>query len=197
MRPNFNKYPSGVVPVVIQDTRTGRVLRTGFMNRKAYKRTIRDGVVTLLDLENSEVSENDQLISASYPVQELFVEKSGRSILIKSDSAKVQDNGNSITEFGERNIRYGYLPELERFVRKKIAKPAKSSRTTRLMNRGISQIAKKLGEEAVELVIEAVGDDDELLKGEASDLLYHIIVLLAARDIPLDEVLDVLRKRRK
>ncbi len=197
MRPKFDKSPSGLIPAVVQDGRTGRVLSAGFMSKKAYKKTVKSGVVNLFTQNNKKQSSETDNGYETLNVLDVLVERGGMALLIKTQTSSSVKETSLLTDFGEQNTRYGYLPELERFIRKKINKPVKSSRTTRLVNRGVAQIAKKIGEEAVELVIEVLNDDDELLKSEVSDLLYHLMVLLAAKDIPLDEVIEVLRKRRK
>ena len=199
MRPNFSSSSYGFVPAVVQDGKTGRVLTVGFMNRKAYKRTLKSGLVTLFSPKKNRLASEFEIDGegGNLEVLSLRTDCTGESILISTRSNGPVCRKGKDTCFGERNERYGYLLELERFIRKRIAKPAKSSQTSRLIERGVAQISKKLGEEAVELVIEAINGGDELLKEEASDLLYHFMVMLAARDIPLDDVLDVLKKRRK
>lgn len=197
MRPKFDKSSGGLIPAVVQDGRTGRVLSAGFMSKKAYKKTVKSGTVNLYAPDSKKKTDDTENGRETLDISEILIERSGTAILIKAHSDSSIKDTACATGFGEENTRYGYLPELERFIRKKIKNPVKSSRTTRLVDRGATQIAKKLGEEAVELVIEAMGEDNELLKAEASDLLYHLMVLLAAKNVPLDDVIEVLRKRRK
>ena len=197
MRPIFDKSPYGFIPAVVQDGKTGRVLTVGFMNRKAYKKTVKNGLVTLYSPLKNRLLNEFEGEGGALQVMNLKVDCRGESVLIEALSNGPVCTKGKDTCFGERNERYGYLLELERFIKKRIDKPAKSSHTTRLLERGMGQISKKLGEEAVELVIEALDGDDDLMTCEASDLLYHFMVMLAARGISLDEVIEVLKKRRK
>ncbi len=193
----FEKYADGLIPAIVQDSETQKVLMLGFMNRKALKKTIKTGNVTFFSRSRKLLWTKGETSGNFLEVVNIRTDCDHDTILVKAKPSGPVCHLKKDTCFNEINRKTNYLYELERLVAKRKAKPVKSSFTARLLGRGIPQVAKKLGEEAVELVIEAVGEDDELLKGEASDLLYHIIVLLAAKDIPLDDVLRVLKKRRK
>ncbi|NNE68044.1 MAG: phosphoribosyl-ATP diphosphatase [Pyrinomonadaceae bacterium] len=195
--PNFTKAPDGLLPAVIQDRRTGRILKVGLMNRKAFKRTVKHGTVTLYSRKRGKLVSEDGLESGGFSVSDLLIDCTGTSILITTEVKGTICRKGKDTCFSEKNERYGYLLEFERYLYKRIKRPAKTSYTTRLLNRGIPQVSKKLGEEAVELVIEALNGNDRLFKHEAADLLYYFMVTLAVRDVRLDEVLEVLKKRRK
>ncbi|MCO6512691.1 MAG: bifunctional phosphoribosyl-AMP cyclohydrolase/phosphoribosyl-ATP diphosphatase HisIE [Aridibacter famidurans] len=197
MKVDFEKYSDGLMPAIVQDAVTLRVLTFGFMDKRALKKTRKKGVVTFFNVADENASSAGNGTGAVLKVKEILTDCDGGSILIKAyPKGKVCHLGKS-TCFAEKNKPEMFLHELENVIHKRKDKPSKSSRTARLFNRGHMQIAKKFGEEAVELVIEGVNSDDELFLGEAADVLYHYLVLLADRDIRLDEVIEVLRQRRR
>lgn len=197
MKVDFEKYSDGLMPAIVQDAVTLRVLTFGFMDKKALKRTRKKGVVTFSARADETGSSGEETPGPILKVKEILADCDGDTLLIKAyPKGKVCQLGKA-TCFAEKNKPEMFLHELENVIHKRKDKPSKSSRTARLFNRGHLQIAKKFGEEAVELVIEGVNSDDELFLGEAADVLYHYLVLLADREIMLDEVVEVLKKRRK
>ncbi len=197
MKIDFEKYESGLVPAIVQDANTSKVLMLGFMNRKAYKRTKKTGLVTFFSRSRQELWVKGETSGNSLKVAEILLDCDGDTILVKAfPNGKTCHLGKD-TCFGEKNKPVTFLQDLERVIYARKAKPRKSSRTSRLFARGVNQIAKKFGEEAVELVIEAKDQSDDLFKGEAGDVLYHFMVLLAEREIRLGEVIEVLKKRRR
>jgi phosphoribosyl-ATP pyrophosphohydrolase/phosphoribosyl-AMP cyclohydrolase len=197
MKLDFAKYADGLVPAIVQDARTEKVLMLGFMNRKALKRTEKRGKVTFYSRTRQKLWTKGETSGNYLEVKEIIPDCDRDTILIKAyPKGKVCHKGTD-TCFREKNKPENFLIELEKIIEYRKEKPIKSSHTSRLFSRGMNQIAKKLGEEAVELVIEAKDSDDELFKGEASDLLYHFMVMLVERGIKLNEVFDVLRQRRR
>jgi phosphoribosyl-ATP pyrophosphohydrolase/phosphoribosyl-AMP cyclohydrolase len=198
MKLKFNKYSDGLIPAVVQDSETSVVLKLGFMSRKALKRTIKTGHVTFHSRSRKRIWTKGEVSGEFLKLVDIKIDCDADTLLIKAKPSGQMCHKGKDTCFGENNEKNDVLFELERFVMMRKKRPARSSVTTRLLDRGRTQIAKKVGEEAVELVIEAldVGNDD-LFKNEASDLLYHFIALLAEREVSLDEVLDVLRTRRR
>lgn len=198
IKPKFNTYLDGLMPAVVQDSETLRVLMVGFMNRKAFKRTGKTGLVTLYSKKRKGLWVEGETSGNPLEVVSARLDCDQDTLLIMARPAGPVCHTGADTCFKEKNVKADFLYELERFVAMRVNKPIKTSVTNRLLGRGRSQIAKKFGEEAVELVIEAVKDNEnELFKGEASDLLYHLIVMLVERGVTLDEVLHVLKHRRK
>lgn len=197
MNIDFEKYPDGLVPAIIQDAETGKVLMLGFMNKKALKRTRKSGKVTFFSRSRQELWTKGETSGSFLKVKDILVDCDGDTLLVKAyPKGRVCHLGKD-TCFRERNKPQNFLQDLERIIYARKAKPRKSSHTSRLFSKGVNQIAKKFGEEAVELVIEAKDQSDGLFIGEAGDVLYHFMVLLAEREIRFDEVVEVLKTRRR
>nr|MDQ3043494.1 phosphoribosyl-ATP diphosphatase [Acidobacteriota bacterium] len=118
-------------------------------------------------------------------------------VLIKANPSGAVCHTGADTCFDERNESENFLVELEKTIRDRKANPSDASYTTKLFRKGINKIAQKVGEEAVELVIEAKDDNSESFKNEAADLLYHLLVLLAEKEVKLKDVLETLKKRKR
>lgn len=197
MKPNFKKSPEGLLPAVIQDFETNRVLMLGFMNKESFKKTKKSGKVTFFSRSRQMIWEKGETSGEHLLVKEILIDCDGDTILVKAKpKGKVCHTGKE-TCFSEKNTSDNFLLKFEGIIKDRKRRPRKSSRTSALFSRGINKISQKVGEEAVEFIIEAIDNNDELLKSEASDLLYHFIVLLVAKDIPLNDVLEVLKKRRR
>ncbi|MCW5960743.1 MAG: bifunctional phosphoribosyl-AMP cyclohydrolase/phosphoribosyl-ATP diphosphatase HisIE [Pyrinomonadaceae bacterium] len=197
MKPDFKKSPDGLLPAIIQDSQTNKVLMLGYMNKESFKKTKKSGNVTFYSRSKKRLWEKGEISGNSLIVKEIFIDCDADTILIKAKpKGKVCHEGHD-TCFVEKNIPDDFLFELEQIIYSRKKNPKKSSHTSALFARGVNKISQKVGEEAVEFIIEAIDNNDELLKAEASDLLYHFLVLLAAKDIPLSDVIDVLRKRRR
>lgn len=193
---DFEKFADGLVPTIVQDFKTRRILKFGYCNCKALKKTEKLGKVVFYDRTiNKTISKND-LIENYLEVKKMLFDEQAEAILIYAiPHGEIYENDFK-TCFKEKNSPAGFLYRYEELLKSRKTKPIKSSRTSQLFTRGTNQIAKKLGEETVELIIEAVGSDTKLFKAEASDTLYHFMLLLADKGIKLDEVLEVLKKRR-
>lgn len=197
MKIDFSKYEDGLAPAIVQDAVTSKVLMLGYMNKKALKKTRKKGLVTFYSRSRQEYWTKGQTSGNFLKVKEILTDCDGDAILVKAyPKGKVCHLGRD-TCFAEKNKPENFLNELENVILSRKAKPRKSSRTSRLFDRGVNQIAKKFGEESVELVIEAMNGDDDLFLGEAGDVMYHFLVLLADRGMKLDQVIEILRKRRK
>lgn len=197
MKPDFKKSPDGLIPAIVQDPETCKVLMLGYMNKESYKKTRKTGRVTFYSRSRKRIWEKGETSGNSLIVTKIVLDCDGDTLLIKAKpKGKVCHTGKD-TCFDEKNKPENFLLELERIVQSRKRNPKKSSHTSALFARGVNKISQKVGEEAVEFIIEAIDNNDELLKSEASDLLYHFIVLLVAKDIPLNDVLEVLKKRRR
>lgn len=194
--PNFDKMPDGLVPAVVQDEQTGRVLMLGYMNAEALHATRTSGLVTFFSRSKQRLWTKGEVSGNYLHVRQILLDCDQDTLLIKSaPDGPVCHTGND-TCWGERNQPLSFLPELEKTIRQRKADAPEGSYTAQLFNAGIPKIAQKVGEEAVETIIEALGQDRNLFLNEAADLLYHLLVLLAAKDVSLSEVEAVLQKRR-
>jgi phosphoribosyl-ATP pyrophosphohydrolase/phosphoribosyl-AMP cyclohydrolase len=197
MNIDFEKYEDGLVPAIVQDASTSKVLMLGFMDRRAYKQTKKSGLVTFFSRSRQQLWTKGETSGNFLKVGEVLTDCDGDTILVKAYPTGKTCHLGKDTCFGEKNKPVTFLQDLEKVIYNRKAKPKKSSRTSKLFARGVNQIAKKFGEEAVELVIEAKDQSDDLFKGEAGDVLYYFLVLLAEREIRLQEVIEVLKKRRR
>lgn len=187
----------GLVPAIIQDAATRDVLMLGYMNREALEKTQREGVVTFFSRSRQCLWQKGETSGNVLHVQHIVADCDGDTLLVQ-----VQPVGNTChtgaeTCFGARqDDALDVLRELEAVVQQRRDMPSEQSYTASLFQRGINAIAQKVGEEAVELVIEAKDDNPERLLNEAADLLFHLLVLLAAKGQSLSGVARVLQQRR-
>ncbi|HZH35536.1 MAG TPA: bifunctional phosphoribosyl-AMP cyclohydrolase/phosphoribosyl-ATP diphosphatase HisIE [Pyrinomonadaceae bacterium] len=197
MKIDFSKSPDNLVPVIVQDSGTGKVLMLGYMNEEAFAETERTGKVTFFSRSRRKLWTKGETSGNFLHVEQILIDCDNDALLIKAVPAGATCHTGADTCFNERNESDDFLFELEKTIGERKSESSENSYTSRLFAEGIKRISQKVGEEAVEVVIEAQGADDEKLKGEAADLLYHLIVLLAARDLKLSDVSAVLRERRK
>jgi phosphoribosyl-ATP pyrophosphohydrolase/phosphoribosyl-AMP cyclohydrolase len=197
MKIDFSKSPDNLVPVIVQDSGTGKVLMLGYMNEEAFAETERTGKVTFFSRSRRKLWTKGETSGNFLHVEQILIDCDNDALLIKAVPAGATCHTGADTCFNERNESDDFLFELEKTIEQRKSESSENSYTSRLFAEGIKRISQKVGEEAVEVVIEAQSADDEKLKGEAADLLYHLIVLLAARDLKLSDVSAVLRERRK
>ncbi len=197
MKIDFKKG-DGLVPVIIQDTDTGKVLMLGYMNEEAYNKTLEEGKVTFFSRSKKRLWTKGETSENYLYVKETLIDCDGDTILIKADPAGPVCHTGSDTCFDEKNgANAQFLHYLQKVIADRKTSTADKSYTKSLFDKGINKIAQKVGEEAVELVIEAKDHDDNLFKNEAADLLFHFLVLLEAKDITLTDVIEVLKSRHK
>ena len=196
---DFEKYADGLCPTIIQDAKTLRVLMLGFMNEESLQKTIDDGLVTFYSRSKKRLWTKGESSGNHMKVKDILVDCDQDALLIKVNPHGPVCHTGSDTCFSEENtINALFLNELQKVIRKRKEKPKKGSYTSKLINRGTNKIAQKVGEEAVELVIEAMDDNNEdLFVAEAADLMYHYLVLLTARGHSLEDVLEELNKRKR
>ena len=186
------------MPAVIQDYGTGRVLMLGYMNEEALEKTKATGKVTFFSRSKNRLWTKGETSGNFLHVKDIIVDCDGDTLLIQADPAGPVCHTGSDTCFDERNTDNAlFLHYLQQVIADRKNSTADKSYTKSLFEKGINKIAQKVGEEAVELVIEAKDADDDLFKNEAADLLYHFLVLLEAKDIKLEEVIEVLSARHK
>ncbi|MCF0038751.1 bifunctional phosphoribosyl-AMP cyclohydrolase/phosphoribosyl-ATP diphosphatase HisIE [Dyadobacter fanqingshengii] len=201
---NFNKSPDGLVPAIIQDSNTSKVLMLGYMSDEALEKTKELGTVTFFSRSKQRLWTKGETSGNFLFVNEITADCDGDTILIKATPAGPTCHTGADTCFGEKNsqdTRIGeasFLNYLQKeVIRERKLNPQDESYTSSLFRKGINKIAQKVGEEAVEVVIESKDDDADLFKNEVSDLLFHLLVLLEQKNIDLDEVIGVLRSRHQ
>jgi phosphoribosyl-AMP cyclohydrolase / phosphoribosyl-ATP pyrophosphohydrolase len=197
MKINFEKYSDGLVPTIIQDFNTKKVLMLGYMNAESLAKTQQTQQVTFFSRSRQKLWTKGETSGNFLHVKEVLVDCDEDTILIKAIPSGVVCHTGNDTCFNEKNETDNYLFELEKVIQLRKLEPSESSYTSKLFTKGINKIAQKVGEEAVELVIEAKDDNDDLFKNEAADLIYHFLILLQAKGLELQDVLDVLKRRSK
>lgn len=194
MKPNFEK--NALIPVVIQDAESLKVLMLGYMNLEAYEKTLLEKRVTFYSRSKQRLWTKGETSGNFLEVREVRIDCDQDTILIKAIPAGVVCHTGSDTCFEEKNTgKAFFLNYLQNVIREKRNGTDEKSYTKSLFVKGINKIAQKVGEEAVELVIEAKDDNADLFKNEAADLLYHYLVLLEAKNFDLDDIIEVLKQR--
>ncbi len=184
----------GLVPCIVQDHATRTVLMLGFMNEEALQKTISEKRVTFYSRSKQRLWTKGETSGNFLRVIEIKEDCDHDTLLVYAEPSGPICHTGSDTCFNEVNKGTG-LSFLERIIHDRKANPMAGSYTNSLFDSGINKIAQKVGEEAVELVIESKDDNRDLFLGEAADLMYHYLVLLAAKNTNLEEVIEVLRKR--
>lgn len=190
---DFSKL-NGLVPCVVQDDTTNRVLMLGFMNEEAYQKTLREKKVTFFSRSKQRLWTKGETSGNSLQVVDVLVDCDNDTLLIKATPIGPVCHTGADTCFNETNDQWN-LHSLENIIKDRKENPKKGSYTTSLFESGINKIAQKVGEEAVELVIESKDNNKELFLNEAADLAYHYLVLLQQKGYSLNNVLAVLKKR--
>ncbi|MCO5231065.1 MAG: bifunctional phosphoribosyl-AMP cyclohydrolase/phosphoribosyl-ATP diphosphatase HisIE [Chitinophagales bacterium] len=189
-------FSKGLLPAIIQDAITGQVLMLGYMNEESFIKTQESGKVTFFSRSRNTLWTKGETSGNFLLVNSIHVDCDLDTILIQATPEGPTCHEGTGTCWANDNVdEFGFLHYLERLILDRKTNPQEGSYTNHLFNKGINRIAQKVGEEAIEVVIEAKDNNDELFKGEAADLLFHLLVLLAEKNISLNEVVDVLRKR--
>jgi phosphoribosyl-ATP pyrophosphohydrolase/phosphoribosyl-AMP cyclohydrolase len=194
--PDFEKT-AGLIPAIIQDADTRKVLMLGYMNKEAFQKTQDEGTVTFYSRSKQRLWTKGESSGNFLSVKEISIDCDNDTLLIKVSPVGPVCHTGTDSCFSEKNEGSAFLHQLESVIIDRKLNPDESSYTSSLFKKGINKIAQKVGEEAVELVIEAKDDNKELFLGEAADLIYHYLVLLAAKDISLDEILKLLKQRHQ
>ncbi|TAE36898.1 MAG: bifunctional phosphoribosyl-AMP cyclohydrolase/phosphoribosyl-ATP diphosphatase HisIE [Runella slithyformis] len=199
MQVNFSKSPDGLVPVVVQDADTQKVLMVGYMNDEALTKTQAEGVVTFFSRSKQRLWTKGETSQHFLNVKEIIIDCDADTLLIKAHPQGPTCHTGADTCFNEANEgKATFLNYLQKeVIRSRKNNPQENSYTSKLFKKGVNKIAQKVGEEAVELVIEAKDNNDELFKSEAADLLFHYLILLEHRNIDLDEIVAVLQTRHQ
>jgi phosphoribosyl-AMP cyclohydrolase / phosphoribosyl-ATP pyrophosphohydrolase len=194
---DFEKV-SGLVPAVIQDVDTNVVLMLGYMNQEALDKTLETKQVTFFSRTKKRLWTKGETSGNFMLVRSITVDCDNDTLLVKARPIGPVCHTGDDTCFGETNkSKTLFINHLRNIIKERKNNPSDQSYTASLFAKGINKIAQKVGEEAVEIVIEAKDDNKELFMGEAADLLFHYLVLLEAKGYELDEVMDVLIERHK
>jgi phosphoribosyl-ATP pyrophosphohydrolase/phosphoribosyl-AMP cyclohydrolase len=185
----------GLIPVVVQDVDTSKVLMLGYMNKEAYERTLQEGFVYFYSRSRKKLWKKGETSGNFLQVIEIKTDCDSDSLLVK-----VKPHGNvchtgSYSCFNEPRQKPSFLYALQKVIRDRKEKMPEGSYTTSLFTKGVNKIAQKVGEEAVELIIEAKDDNRDLFLNETADLLYHLLVLITEKGYSLEEAEEVLRQR--
>ena len=194
---DFKKYADALVPAVIQDAKTDKVLMLGFMNEAALAKTNELQKVTFFSRSKNRLWTKGEESGNYLFVKEIRIDCDSDTLLIKVNPAGPVCHTGADTCWNEVNKTDNFLPELENIIAERKDNPSEKSYTSSLFTKGINKIAQKVGEEAVELVIEAKDNNARLFKEEAADLLFHYLILLQAKGFKLADIVDILKKRHE
>jgi phosphoribosyl-ATP pyrophosphohydrolase/phosphoribosyl-AMP cyclohydrolase len=197
MQIDFKKSPDGLVPAIVQDAATFRVLMLGYMNQEALDKTLQEKKVTFFSRSKQRLWTKGEESGNFLLLQDVKVDCDNDTLLIKANPVGPVCHTGADTCWNELNISNDFLAKLESVITDRKNNPSEGSYTAKLFAKGINKIAQKVGEEAVEIVIEAKDNNEELFLNEAADLLFHYLVLLSAKGYQLSNVLDVLKERHK
>jgi len=195
MNIDFSKG-NGLIPVVIQDNNTLQVLMVGYMNEEAFNKTTKENIVTFFSRSKNRLWKKGETSGNFLYVKEISADCDNDSILIKVNPTGPTCHTGSTSCFGNESSK-GFIYELEQIIYQRIKDNSEESYTNKLYKKGINKVAQKVGEEAVELVIEAKDNNIDLFKNEAADLLYHLLILLKAKGVTLQSIEGVLKERHK
>jgi phosphoribosyl-ATP pyrophosphohydrolase/phosphoribosyl-AMP cyclohydrolase len=195
---DFGKYTDGLVPAIVQDVTTQKVLMLGFMNKEAIEKTRQEGKVTFFSRSKGRLWTKGEESGNFLLMKSMAVDCDNDTLLIKAEPLGPVCHTGADTCWDEKNHHEDFLTSLEEIIQqRRQQRDASGSYVAGLFQKGINKIAQKVGEEAVELVIEAKDHDDKLFLDEAADLLFHYLILLNAKGFTLQDVTDILRARHK
>lgn len=192
---DFKKL-GGLVPCIVQDSNSNVILMLGFMNAEALEKTMTDKRVTFFSRSKQRLWTKGETSGNFLEVVDIIADCDRDTILVKAHPLGPACHTGADTCFNEKNPGWS-LAALERIIADRKQNPKEGSYTTTLFNGGMNKIAQKVGEEAVELVIEAKDDNKDLFLNEAADLMYHYILLLQAKGCSLQDVESVLKQRHR
>ncbi len=198
MKPDFSKDTNGLLPAIIQDFQTGKVLMLGFMNEESLAKTNEINKVTFFSRSKNRLWTKGEESGNFLEVVDIKLDCDNDTFLIKVKPVGAVCHTGNDTCWNEKNEdNFSFLHDLEKIILDRKINPIESSYTSLLFKKGLNKIAQKVGEEAVEVVIEAKDNNDDLFKNESADLLFHLLVLFAEKNISLNEVVDVLKTRHQ
>jgi phosphoribosyl-ATP pyrophosphohydrolase/phosphoribosyl-AMP cyclohydrolase len=190
------KKGNGLVPVIIQDNNTLQVLMLGYMNETAFEKTIADNKVCFFSRSKNRLWPKGEESGNFLEVKDIQIDCDQDTILIKAKPAGPTCHVGTTSCFKDETAK-GFIYELQSTIKQKIDENDEHSYTNQLFKSGINKVAQKVGEEAVELVIESKDNNAELFKNEAADLLYHFLILLKMKAFTFEDIEAVLKQRKK
>ncbi len=194
---NFEKS-NGLIPCIVQDNSTLQVLMLGYMNAEAVQQTLETKLVTFFSRSKKRIWVKGEESGNFLNLKSNSLDCDNDTILIKADaSGPTCHKGTKTCWMEEKTTSFGVIEQLETVISERINHPNEKSYVSSLIEQGINKVAQKVGEEGVEVVIEALGSDDELFLNESADLLFHYLILLQAKGFKLEDVLAVLSSRAK
>ena len=195
MNVDFSKN-NGLIPVIIQNNETQQVLMLGYMNEEALQKTQEEKIVTFFSRSKNRLWTKSETSGNFLKVVSIKEDCDQDALLIQAiPNGPTCHNGTTSCFANEPQI--SFLNELENVIENRITNPSSESYVASLFQKGINKIAQKVGEEAVELVIEAKDDNQDLFIGEAADLLFHYLILLQAKKLKLNDIEQQLARRMK
>lgn len=197
MKIDFDKNPEGLVPAIIQDAKTKNVLMLGYMDQEAFDTTQKTGKVTFFSRSKQRLWTKGEESGNFLNLVDLKVDCDNDTLLVSVNPVGPTCHTGTDTCWAEDNDEtYGFLSTLENIIESRKNDPDNpDSYVASLFRKGINKIAQKVGEEAVETVIEAKDNDDDLFLNESADLLFHYLILLKAKNFKLSDVVNVLEQR--
>lgn len=195
MNINFAKYTDGLVPAIVQDNETNKVLMLGFMNEEALSKTEETGKVTFYSRTKKRLWTKGEESGNFLFLKSLLIDCDNDTILIKVQPVGSVCHTGADTCFNEKNTSDNFLNYLESVIEQRKTLTPAQSYVASLFSKGINKIAQKVGEEAVEVLIEAKDNNEELFLNESADLLFHYLILLNAKGYKLQHVIEILQKR--
>ena len=196
--PDFKKAVDGLLPAIIQDDHTGKVLMQGYMNKESFQKTLNEKVVWFYSRSKQRLWKKGETSGNELQLTSVRLDCDLDSILIKVIPLGPVCHTGADTCFNEINtVSYDWIKHLEAVIEQRQKSGDSKSYVASLFEKGINKIAQKVGEEAVEVVIEAKDDNEELFLNEAADLLFHYLILLKAKGYGLNDVLEILKSREK
>ncbi|MGA9270048.1 MAG: bifunctional phosphoribosyl-AMP cyclohydrolase/phosphoribosyl-ATP diphosphatase HisIE [Lutimonas sp.] len=189
---------TGLIPAIVQDSTTGKVLMLGYMNREALEETRRISRVTFFSRSKQRLWTKGEESGNFLELVSISEDCDQDALLVKAIPRGPTCHKGTDTCWGEENTdQFGFLTALEDVIRERRENAPENSYVASLFSKGINKIAQKVGEEAVELVIESKDDSEELFLNESADLLFHYLILLQAKGYALSDVVDILKQRHK
>lgn len=193
---DFNKNSDGLIPAIIQDATTKNVLMLGYMDQEAYEMTLETKRITFFSRSKQRLWTKGKESGNFLELVEMKTDCDGDTLLILVNPKGPTCHKGTDTCWGERNeSNYGFLTALETIIENRKVNSDPKSYVASLLQSGINKIAQKVGEEAVETIIEAKDNNDDLFLNEAADLLFHYLILLQAKGFQLDKVVSILKSR--
>ena len=198
MELDFSKSPDGLLPAIVQDARTQTVLMLGYMNAAAFEKTQATGQVTFYSRSKQRLWTKGEESGNFLKLVDIKADCDQDTLLIQAEPQGPTCHKGTATCWGEENkASYGFLTELENTIAQRKAADDDNSYVASLFRKGINKIAQKVGEEAVETVIEAMDNNDDLFLYESADLLFHYLILLQAKGYQLSDIVLALEERKR